>query len=224
MMRWTTQMITGQRTLTTLAALAATTLVAAGCETDPGRQRTNKAISTLKDTRAEFVAGKADVSKATMRLGTLQAKPADLTPAFHDYQDSVAAVKRRAAVVQRRVQNMRLNADAYSQGWSTTAQEISDPSLRDLSAAQNEGARARFQKIDADAQEVRDAYDPFVTQLDDLEKYLSNLLTASSIDQAAPMFDSVRSRGNELTGKIDALIAEMDSTQNRLSPTTTPVK
>lgn len=207
-----------------LAALTLTTLIAAGCESDPGRQRTNKTISTLKDTRAEFVSGKADVNKAMMRLGALQAKPADLTPAFHDYKDSITAVRNRAAIVQKRVQDMRLNADTYSQGWSTSAQEISDPSLRDLSAAQNERAKARFQKIDADAQEVRDAYDPFITQLDDLEKYLSNLLTASSIDQAGPMFDSVRTRGNELTGKIDALIAEMDSTQDRMSPTTTPVK
>lgn len=210
---------------TSIAAIAlAGLLVAAGCESDPGRQRSNKARSTMSDTRAEFVAGRGDVEKALMNLAKLQAKPANLTPTFHDYSDSVTAVQRRAQIVQRRVQDMRLNADAYSQGWSNDTSQISDPNLRDLTAAQNESARARFAKVDADAQDVRAAYDPFVTQLNDLQVYLSNLLTASSIDQASPIFDATRTRGQELLAKIDSLVAELDATQARISPTTTPVK
>lgn len=207
-----------------LSAILITAMVATGCETDPARKRSNKAMATVDDTKAEFVAGKGDVEKALMNLAKLQAKPANLTPAFNDYKQSVANVKRRATVVQQRVQDMRLNAETYSQGWANSTQEISDPELRELTAAQNERARARFQKINTDAQAVRDAYDPFITQLNDLQVYLANLLTASSIDQASPIFDQTRARGTDLIGKIDALIAELDSTSARMSPTTKPVE
>jgi hypothetical protein len=210
-------------TSTAIAALAlAGVLAAAGCESDPARQKANKAVATLTDTKAEIAAGRGEVERAVTNLGKLEAKPAKLTPAFNDFKASVAAVKRRSDIINSRVQDMRLRAAEYSNAWQNDAQQISSPELRDVAQARNERVTAQYEKVTASAQAVRDAYAPFITQLGDTERYLANDLTYNGIDAAAPMFDTVRSTADELLRRIDALSRDLDATSARLSPTTTP--
>lgn len=210
-------------TSTAIAALAlAGVLAAAGCETDPARQKANKAVGTLTDTKAELTAARGEVERATANLAKIEAKPAKLSPAFDDYKRSVAAVRRRSEIVNARVQDMRLRSAEYSNAWQNETQQISSPELRDVARARNERVSAQYQKVDASAQAVRAAYGPFLTQLDDVERYLANDLTYTGIDAAAPMFDTVRSSADELLRQIDKLQADLDATTARLSPTTTP--
>ena len=208
----------------TLAAIAlAGLLAAAGCASDPARQKANKAIGTLTDTRAEIVAGRAEVDRAVANLGKVEARPPKLTPAFNDYKASVAAVKRRAQIVKERVQDMRLRSAEYSNAWASDTQKLSSPELRDVAEARNQRVTAQYAKIDASAQALRDAYGPFITQLEDVERYLANDLTYSGVSAGAPMFGMVRSSADTLRQRIDQLTADLDATTARLSPTTTPV-
>ena len=207
---------------TSVVATALMVLIT-GC-VSPERKPAVEAVSSLTDTRAELIAGRADIDQAVSAVGALEAQPEKLTPAYNAYKSAVARVERRADAVTKRVRDMRDRSNEYRTSWAEENAEISDPAIRATSQERRQRVMDHYAEVDRAAQELRPAYDPFIRQLRDLETLLANDLTYAGVQAARPAFETVRQNGNMLRDRIDAVIAELDEATMRLSPSTQPVR
>jgi chromosome segregation ATPase len=200
-----------------------TALSIAGCA-NPSRQRSERAVTSLDTTRSELTQGNQQIDEVLRTLDRLEARPADLAPLYKEYGSQVAKLESRADAVGRRVRDMRVRATEYSTSWQSQNETITNPDLRAAADDRAARVRSRYDQIDSRAQEVRAAYDPFITELRDLETFLSNDLTYAGVTAAKPVFESVRAKAAALKEKVNALVSDLDETYTRLSPTTAPVQ
>lgn len=195
--------------------------IAAGCAS-PERQPAVKAVGSLADTRAELVGGRSDIDAVVAALTEIESKPASLTPPYNRYKSAVAAVEKRAQTIGDQVRDMRSRASEYRAKWSEENAQITDPNLRATADERRQRVAERYDKLDADAQELRAAYDPFIAELHDVQTVLANDLTYGGVEAARPAFEKVRTGADTLRTKVDQMIHELDDAQMRLSPSTKP--
>ena len=205
-----------------LAAITVAVL-GVGC-VSPERKPAVKAVASLADTRGELLAGRENLDEVSNAIVDLQSRPASLTPAYERYKDAVVNVERRARAVRERVQDMRMRSAEYRTSWSQENSEISDPGVRATAEERRQSVINKYSAIDSDAQELRAAYDPYITKLHDLQTVLANDLTYPGVNAAKPTLDEVRGDTADLRAEVDALINKIDDASMRLRPSSQPMK
>ena len=99
---------------------------------------------------------------------------------------------------------------------------MSSAELKDELEARRARIRNNFDDITDLADDVRDAYPPFVTKLEDIQRALKLDLTPAGIQSIKPSLDSAKEQGDVLAKKLDKLGVEIDALQGKLAPTPAP--
>jgi chromosome segregation ATPase len=210
--------------LFSLALAFAAAALPAGCAKDEGRERSGKAVEGLRDTRAELANSEKQVDEVLAAAGAVQSAQGDLKPAYEKYKKEVAQTEDAADDARKRAQNMRNRSQEYQAKWQQEMSQVSSPELKAAAQARAAKVRGRFDMIQAKAQDARAAYEPFMRDLKDLQTYLSNDLTPPAVQAAGPVFDKVRSSGQVLKQKLDALEQELGDVAAEMSPAAASAK
>ena len=114
---------------------------------------------------------------------------------------------------------MRERQDEFIAKWQEEMATVKDPTLKSTLEQRREAVRANYERVRAAGQAVRDAYDPFVAKLDEIQKTLSIDLTPPTVTGIRSVIDSARKDGQTLKDRLGALQAELDRIEAGLSPT-----
>jgi hypothetical protein len=193
----------------TLGGLAVA--AAPGCGSSGGKsQSSQKAISSLTSTRNEIAKAKVEVQQANAALETLQSG-GDLNKAFQTYTKEVGNVKDAGDRARSRAKDMQERQKQYVAAWQKETQDVSNPELRAAADARRAKLRESFDKISGSAAGARDAYQPYLKGLQDIQTALAADLTPAGVDAAKPAIQKTKADGEVLMQRIDALVAELDS-------------
>jgi hypothetical protein len=80
--------------------------------------------------------------------------------------------------------------------------------------------RADFQRIVASMHETRDSFEPFMSGLVDIRRYLSTDLTPRGVGAIEPALRKANEDGAAVQKRLDAVVAELDRAAAELSPGT----
>ena len=198
---------------------AAAVMLANGCSSDSGGRTTEskKAITSLADTRAELVKAKAEVNDANSALDKLAAGGGSLEQTFKQYTAAVNDVKAAGDRARARAQAMRNNARAYVAKWEKEMDQVSSPELRAGAAARRQKVKDNFDAVQATGRSVRDAYQPFLKNLQDIQRALASDLTPAGVDAARPAIEKAKTEGVTLNQRLDALIEKLDDISSGMS-------
>jgi hypothetical protein len=204
------------------AAGIATVLFAAamvgGCgSSNPGAERSAKAVAGLRETRDELVASRAQIDKTQAALDRLQTAPGDRRLEFDAYKEQVKATEGQAKSIAERTADMQSRGAEYQQKWAADASQLSDPSLKATVQQRAAKVRGRYVIIGAKGQAARAAYQPYIRDLQDVQTFLSGDLSPAAVQAAGPVFQKARSDGQVLKQKLDDLSAELDTVATELS-------
>jgi len=106
--------------------------------------------------------------------------------------------------VRKKLDEMKIEAEAHFTGWSESLAQIGNPDLRKRSEARMTETRSQFDGILDAVREAREAYEPFTTALKDQWTYLRHDLNPSGISSLKPDADKLNVQAKDLFGKIDA--------------------
>lgn len=199
-------------------ALLGAALAVGGCQSDPGQERSGKAVTGLRETRKELADASKQVNEAMAAADAVQAAPADLKPAYEKFRKEVAETESAAADARKRAEDMNERAETYQKKWHEEMAKVTNPDLKAAAESRASKVRGRYATISAKAQDVRAAYQPFIKDLKELQTYLSNDLTAPAVQAAKPAFDKAKSSGQVLNQKLAALQQELDDVASEMSP------
>jgi chromosome segregation ATPase len=189
-----------------------------GSKKTEGEQRTAAQVGGLKDTRAELVAGKAQIDKTLASMNAMRDNQGVLQTEFATFNEEMKKTDAQSQKIRARAADMRTRATQYQAKWRDEMGKVEDPNLRAAATARANKVRERYDGITAKAQEARAAYEPFMKQLKSVQTYLSNDLTPAGVQSAASVFDQATAEGKTVTAKIDAVVAELDDVASAMSP------
>lgn len=199
----------------TLIAGAVVSIVAllTGCATNVSGQakEVTRTVTSMQTTRAELAKAQVqigDVLAAMDQLGSASA--ADLPRLYKAFTRQVAGTVSQGETARRRASQMRDRYQQYIASWEKEIEELSTPELRANAAERRQAVRENYDRLRDAARATDQAYQPFLTQLQDIQKSLSLDLTPAGVKAAQPAFERARQTGADLRQTITQFIAEID--------------
>jgi chromosome segregation ATPase len=205
--------------------LCVSVLLAAGsgCSSSGRMKESEQAVAGFQQTSMDLDKGKAKVDAVVAAMDQLSTS-SDLQKAFNNFRSKLEDLEKSSEDARKRAQAMRQNAQAYITKWQQEMATINDPSIRAAAAQRREAVRANFEQVKTDAQAAREAYDPFLAHLKEIQHVLSIDLTPANVQALKPTMDEVHKEADTLKQKADVLKADLDRIRNGMSPTSKPAQ
>lgn len=216
----TTQM----KLIALVTATLATAALFTGCATS-GYQQADKTGAGIAQFREEVAKAKLAVDDTVKSLGqvavTANTNPRD---AFKQFTKSLANLESTAAKAKKCAADVKAQGQTYFANWEKELAQLKNPEIRNLAAQQKGKLQAAFDSIKQVSAPLKAQFDPWLSNLQDLQKYLSNDLTISGVDAAKPLFAKTQTEGFEVQKSMDALVAELNTVAATLTPANVKTK
>ena len=181
-----------------------------GCATT-GPQRQTKATSSMGDTKDELVLTKTQVRAMMASLNTLVGQPVtDLGTKYKQIVKEVKNTDQRATSLRKQTERMNTQSGSYFDTWQTELETIQNPDIRKRSEERRAKAFDSYKKIDAAMQGANESLVPFLSDLQDIQRYLGNDLTEQGIAAIADVVNKTNTDAETVEKKLDAVITEID--------------
>jgi hypothetical protein len=189
-----------------------------GCAST-GYQQADKTGAGLAEFRDEIVNAQKTIND-TMKSLDLVASSATTDPrkAFDQFSKDVAKLDASAKKVAKRSQDMQVAGETYFKTWETQMAEMQNPDTRKLAETRKAKLQAAFAEIRKLSTPLKAQFDSWMSDLKDLEKYLSNDLTIAGVDAAKKLFVKAQGEGAEVQKSMDALVAELNTVAAAITP------
>ena len=196
----------------------ATAALLAGCASS-GYEKGEKVAANIQAASTEIGALPGKIDNTLNALNDLVGKPQDdLRPAFKAFSDQLAALKSSAEDLDTARDNMAANGDAFFAQWDAQLAQIQNEDIKARSQARKDEVAQKLLTIKRNYAEADIAFKPFLSDLQDVQKYLSLDLTpggvasikdtvAKATQAAGPLKDSL----NTVASDFKALGLAMSS-------------
>ena len=209
------------RFLSLLSVAAAAALLGSGCASTSGYQQADKTGAGIAEFRAEIVNGKKAIDATMKSLGDIAATAnSDPRKAFQQFSKAVSNLESTATKVRKRGEDMKAQGAAYFKQWEAQLASVNNPEIRGLAESRKVKLQETFDSIRKYTEPLKVQFGPWMSNLQDLQKYLGNDLTIAGVDAAKPLFTKASTEGAEVQKSMDALVAEL----NTIAATITPAK
>lgn len=206
----------------TLALITATAALGSlvGCSTT-GYKQADKTGEGIASFREEIVNGKKAIDQTVAALSKVEAAATtDPRKAFEEYKKSVSNLESAADKVRKSSQDMQARGKAYFDEWEQQLAQVKNPEIQQLAKERKAKLTEVFASIKTYAEPLKAQFNPWMSDLKDLQTYLNNDLTINGVDAAKSLIKKTQDEGLAVQKSMDALIAEL----NTVAATITPAK
>ena len=177
----TPEMKNKTRFITCLSAVALTVGLVAGCASD-NYQKGAGTASALTRSSELITKGGGQIDDSLAALNDLVSNPQpDLRKQFDTFATSVDNLDATAKDVAGRTEAMKAQGAAYFAGWDNEIATMHNEDIRNRSEARRDEVAARFARISQQYDDTRVAFQPYMSDLRDVQKYLSTDLTSGGL-------------------------------------------
>ncbi len=177
---------------------------------DPeGLKRTDNLIKKAEDLVKQSVSARQQIGKTLDTYNAIFPDDVqDVRKAYKGVESEMAKSEKQREEVTKKLEEMKVEAEAYFTGWSESLQQIENPDLRNRSEARMTETRRQFDGVLDSVRVAREAYEPFMKSLKDQWTYLGHDLNATGIASLKPDAEKLNQQGKELFDKIDSAMKE----------------
>ena len=199
-----------------LVTLGLVTLLA--CATQASQEQL---AASIKEARSEATRA-ADQLKTTLDSLTAltQQKEGDLRPAYNAFAAEIPKTDAAAAWTRSRVQWMANDGQKYFAEWQKTITGIANESLRKKAQKRLDSVRGSYDKIAVSLKESGEKFQPFLSDLADIQKILSTDITAGGVKAVRGTVSSANWKYKAVSSTINDSLKEMDKMAKALSTET----
>lgn len=192
----------------------------AGCASTPV-ERKDATSSSLVDLRDSMMATRGQIEKTLTSLNGLTSAPPDrLRAAYQQYAKDTDKIAQQAVTVEKESRQMRSRSQEWLAGWQKSHADVQNPELRALSEGRRAQALERIQNIDRSLAEAREAFAPFVVNLQDVKRVVGNDLTPTGVAAVSDsaVVQNANHNGATTARALDTTIADLQALTQTLTP------
>ena len=180
-----------------------------------------KALQTsksMKQTKAILAKMEKELNKVMSPLGELVGRSGDLRKHYEVFSGELKDLRTLEKKVWDRTAEMSAQGDAYFGKWQQDLEKFQGETLRQRSAERHARALARYEGIRTTLQNVQEVLTPLMTQLSDLDVFLSMDLNADSVSTIADVIQETSVDAEELKGLILEVMDDLENVASSISP------
>jgi hypothetical protein len=198
-----------------MLALLATQIAA----TAAGYKLADKTGASIAEFRDEIINVKNQVDAAVAALDQVVANAAtDPRKSFKAFDKTVPRVDDAAKKAKKRSEDIKARGAAYFKDWEKEMAAVNNPEIKQLAIDRKAKLQTSFDNIKKVMEPVKEQFNPWLSDLKDLQKFLSSDLTVSGIDAARDLVDKTRADGKEVQQSMDKVIIELNSIVAAITP------
>jgi hypothetical protein len=181
----------------------------AGCATTT--EVPPQAVNQLLQLRNGLIDGKAQIQKTTGAARDLVERPRqDIQAQVDAFKSQMTQLNRDALQARETAASAQAKADDFFANWEKQLQTISG-SMAEGGQQRRAESMAAFTQLRERLTAVRTQFGPFMTDLQEAERYLQSDPTAAGLKVASPTIKKALGREKDVLRSIDDLIARIDS-------------
>jgi uncharacterized phage infection (PIP) family protein YhgE len=164
---------------------------------------TDRLIKSAEDLVKQVTAAKDELSKTLTTYNSIfAAESTKVRSIYSDIEKAIEKCEKQKDEVQKRLDALKLEGDAYFESRKTANAAIGDADLRAKSDERLAETRKQYDEIFARARTARTDYEPFVKSLRDQWTYLGHDLNASGIASLKPDAEKLNEQSKKLLDEI----------------------
>jgi len=200
----------------TTVFLGAITLLT-GCATTPttSMDRATKTTTSMQAVEADYKQASVQIDATSTSLEDL-IKPGqtDMKKAYGAYAGNVEKMEQLGKRLDMHTEQMRSRGQAYFAEWETS---YTSPEIRELSERRRNEMREIYAKIPEASIGVSGALKSYLTDIKDIQTYLSNDLTPQGIETMRPMAQKAVTDGDNLKETIKPVLTAIDRVKTEMT-------
>jgi chromosome segregation ATPase len=189
-------------------ALAAALTAMVGCAT--GNYQKGAATGAgLVEAANKIQSGITNIDAVLTSMNNLaSSSQGDLEPKYKQFTSDVSDLKASAQNVKDRVAEMRENGSAYFKAWDEQLAQIKNEDIKQQSAARRQAVQKEFTDIKKSYTEVQISFEPFVSNVADIQTALGNDLTTGGVASVKGAMASANKQGAEVKESLNKLAGD----------------
>jgi hypothetical protein len=207
-----------------IAALVVLTAGTSGCAKKTGVQLSEKTTASMQDVQQSIQQASAqiDATNATLsevlRTGQANAQPSDIRKSFEAYSGNVNKMDKTAKTVSKHIDEMTARGSDYFEEWSKSGETYTNPQMQRLSAQERMRLSRSFEEIASSSAGMRGALNAYLSEIKQIQTYLSNNLTANGIAAVAPIAQAAARDGAELKRSLQPTQTAIERARLEMMP------
>lgn len=204
------------RQLITGAALIAAMAVA-GCATGGSKSGASASSGMAKAGQGvEALATQTDVTMAA--LNDITMNPGNLSAQYKTYDSAVKKLNSQFDKAVEQTAKMKEKAQAYFSEWQNSSTNIVNEDIRKVNTQRLEKVKAAFKEVDDSLKKVKEDFDPFRSDLNDIRQALSLDLTPGGVKSLSGIAEKAMPKGRKLKESLTEAAADVKALADELAP------
>jgi len=214
-------------TFTTVLLSAAAAALITGCASS-GYQKSDQAAANIQKAATQIDALPAQIDKTLAALNGIVDKPQpNLVPQFKTFSSELENLKSQAQDIQDLRRKMGESGQAFLTDWDQQLAQIKNEDIKSRSQSRMDEVKKQLNDVKAHYEEAANAFKPFMSELKDIQKYLSIDLTTAGIDSLKKTVASVNKKAaplKESIAKVGADFKDLGISLSSNAPAPAPAK
>lgn len=205
--------------MTMLFGLAIALLIG-GCASTP-LARQDATSSSLVDLREAMIATRGQIEQTLTSLDALTNSPPDgVRAAYQQYAKDADTIAKQAVTVDKESRQMRQRSDAWLSGWQKSQANVENAELKAIGEQRRTLALNRFQNIEGSFAAAREAFTPFIANLQDVKTVLGSDVTSNGVAavSGSSVVRNANYHGAAAARALDITIADLQAITETMSP------
>ena len=197
------------------AVLALSAVLLAACS-NAGIQRIDNAASGMESTRQVLTRGGADLDKVLATAGAMGATP-DYKKNFEQFSAALDRLEGTAKDARTSWASLTGKSEEYVKAWEAESSKLAGEQSREIAATRRQAYEARIKDLQKAMGELKDAYEPFVTEMSDARVLLAHDLNAEGIAAIAPMLKKAEQQAGVIRAKSAAATKILEDLASKMA-------
>ena len=182
-----------------------------------GMQRSVKASNSIEqvDTEMRKMVAQIDTTAASLDA-VVSPGQSDLKKSFTTYSDNVVELEKTGDKVLKYMAEMKVNTKEYFTEWAKEGDAYTNPRLRELSQERQNKLADIYAQVPAANEGVKESYLAYITDLKEIQMYLSNDLTPNGVSSVTPIAQKSVSELDDLKASLRPVIYALDEIKAEL--------
>lgn len=194
----------------------ATTAFLGGCAST-GMKRSEKTSNSIKHVDIEIREFMVQIDATSASLDSLvTGSTSDPKKHFETYTKNVAKFEKDGNQVTRRLDEMKQNSREYFEEWAKEGDKFTNQEIRELSEERRSKLAGIYARVPAANAGVKGSYNAYLTDLKEIQKYLSNDLTPTGIERITPVAQKSVQDLDQLKESLKPVISALDEIKAEL--------
>jgi len=185
-------------------------LIMVGCAST-GLERSAKATSSMQtvDNDIKQALQQVDATNASLENLIKSGQP-NVKKAFESYAKNVAKMENQGQKLVKHTDEMGEKRLDYFSEWEKEGNTYANPEIRELSEQRRADLSEIFARIPAASVGIKGAFRTYLSDIKEIQLYLSNDLTSKGIESITPTAQKSILDGDNLKEAVKPVVAAMD--------------